>query len=201
MVKGWQFCQNIFLLPKNGQGRPGNGVHTTGWQPHGGKKRGANAKWQKRKRAKTVNNLVICDNKQHIIAISDCISGNHHDSFEITEQMDALVASMDENKINYKDSHLNADMGFDVREFIRIAEEKHELIANIPKNKRNSKKTKQEYRYFSEYIYSFRFKIEGIFAWLDTYKRLLVRFEVLDNNFKSWLFIAATMVNLRCKFN
>lgn len=108
---------------------------------------------------------------------------------------------MDENGINYKRSHLNADAGFDVKEFITTIEEKHCMIANIPKNKRNTKKINQEYRYLSEYIYGFRFKIEGIFAWLDTYKRLLIRFEVLPDNFKAWLHIAATMINLRNKFN
>lgn len=113
---------------------------------------------------------------------------------------------MTENGINYQDSHLNADMAFDVKEFIKTVEEKHKMIANIPKNTRNTKQLKtgrspQEYRYLSEYIYSFRFKIEGIFAWLDTYKRILIRFEYLANNFKSWLNIAATMVNLRHKFN
>lgn len=143
----------------------------------------------------------MCDNKQHILAISDCISGNHHDSFEVVEQIDKLLIAMTKNEIKYQDSHLNADMAFDVKEFIKTVEQKHKMIANIPKNTRNTKQIKQEYRYLSEYIYSFRFKIEGIFAWLDTYKRILIRFEYLANNFKSWLNIAATMINLRRKFN
>lgn len=53
----------------------------------------------------------------------------------------------------------------------------------------------------SDYIYAFRFKIEVVFAWLDTYKRILVRFEQLAKNFKSWLFIAASMINFRHIFN
>lgn len=117
------------------------------------------------------------------------------------EQINQLATAMTENEINYQNSHLNADMAFDVKEFIKTVEEKHKMIANIPKNTRNTKQINQEYRYLSEYIYSFRFKIEGIFAWLDTYKRILIRFEYLANNFKSWLNIAATMVNLRHKFN
>ncbi len=171
------------------------------WQPYAIKKRGENVEWQRRKRAQTVNNLVLCDNKQHILAISDCISGNHHDSFELVLQINQLATAMTENEISYQDSHLNADMAFDVKEFIKTVEEKHKMIANIPKNTRNTKQINQEYRYLSEYIYSFRFKIEGIFAWLDTYKRILIRFEYLANNFKSWLNIAATMINLRHKFN
>lgn len=172
------------------------GRHSARWQPYAIKKRGENVEWQRRKRAQTVNNLVICDNKQHILAISDCISGNHHDSFELVEQINQLATAMTENEINYQNSHLNADMAFDVKEFIKTVEEKHKIIANIPKNTRNTKQIRQEHRYLSEYIYSFRFKIEGIFAWLDTYKRILIRFEYLANNFKSWLNIAATMLNL-----
>ena len=51
------------------------------------------------------------------------------------------------------------------------------MIANIPRNKRNSKHIAKQYRYLGEYIYGFCEKIETIFAWLDTYKRILVRFE------------------------
>jgi hypothetical protein len=28
---------------------------------------------------------MICDNKYHILSISDCIAGNHNDSFEINK--------------------------------------------------------------------------------------------------------------------
>jgi hypothetical protein len=75
------------------------------------------------------------------------------------------------------------------------------MIANIPKNKRNTSKIKQERTYLSEYIYSFRKKIETIFAWLDTYKRVLIRFEYNANNFKAWLFLAAALINLRTLLN
>ena len=100
--------------------------------------------------------------------------------------------------IDIQNSHLNADAGFDTKAFI---ENKHKMIANIPKNKRNSKKIAQEYRYLGEYIYSFRKKIETIFAWLDTYKRILIRFEYKSKNFKSWLYIASSLINLRTMFN
>lgn len=75
------------------------------------------------------------------------------------------------------------------------------MIANIPKNRRNTTKIQQEQRYLSEYIYSFRKKIETVFAWLDSYKRILIRFEYKAQNFKAWLLIAASVINLRTKFN
>jgi len=143
---------------------------------------------------------MICDNKYNILAISDCIDGNHHDSFEIVENMQAMMDSMDGNHVDYHLSHLNADSGFDVKSFIEFVE-KHEMVANIKQNKRNTKKKEQEYRYMSEHIYAHRFKIETVFAWLDTYKRILVRFELLELNFKSWLQLAAGMINFRHIFN
>jgi len=176
-------------------------VYSIRWQPYAIKKRGQNVKYQGRKKCKTTNNLIICDNKYHILAISDCISGNHNDSFEILENIDLLVETLQQARIDYHASHLNADAGFDTKEFIDTIETKYQMIANIPRNKRNTSKIKQEYRYLSEYIYGFRKKIETIFAWLDTYKRILVRFEYKAQNFKSWLYIASSLINLRTKFN
>lgn len=144
---------------------------------------------------------MICDNNYHILAISDCIDGNHNDSFELIENIDILTETLKKADINIQNSHFNADAGFDTKLFIEIIESKHKMIANIPKNKRNNKKIAQEYRYLGEYIYSFRKKIETVFAWLDTYKRILIRFEYKSQNFKSWLYLASSLINLRIKFN
>jgi hypothetical protein len=76
-----------------------------------------------------------------------------------------------------------------------------EMIPVIRQNKRNTNKTKYIYRYMSDYIYINRFKIEVVFACLDTYKRILVLFEQIAKNFKSWLNIASVMKNFRHIFN
>ncbi len=167
------------------------------WQ----RKEGEAVKYQGRKAAKTTNHLMLCDNHYHILAISDGISGNHHDSFQLVENFTQLLKQLEQSQVDYRSSHLNADAGFDVQDFIQTIEEKHQLIANIPRNKRNAKKLAQETRYLSDYIYSFRFKIEVVFAWLDTYKRLLIRFEYRNRNFKAWLLLAASLINLRTIFN
>ena len=101
---------------------------------------------------------MICDNKHHILAISDCISGNHNDSFELIENMEVLIETLKKADVDIQNSHLNADAGFDTKAFIENIETKYKMIANIPKNKRNTKKIAQEFRYLSEYIYSFRKK-------------------------------------------
>ncbi len=90
-----------------------------------------------------------------------------------------MIELLEKQHINYKQAHLNADSGFDLKAFIEFIE-KREITANIKANKRNTKKQIPDYRYLSDYIYDFRFKIEVVFAWLDTYKRLLISFEVLS---------------------
>lgn len=107
---------------------------------------------------------------------------------------------MDKQQINYTYSHLNADSGFDVKVFLKFIEDQ-KIIPNIKQNKRNTKKKDISYRYMSDYIYQSRFKVEVVFAWLDTYKRLLVRFELLALNFKSWMLIASALINFRTIFN
>ncbi len=164
------------------------------------KKGGQNVKYQRRKSSKTVNNLLIADNNYNILAISDCISGNHHDSFEIVENTKKMVDSLNKGLIDYRQSHLNADSGFDVKAFLEYLKQK-DMIPNIMQNKRNTKTKDKEYRYLHEYIFQFRFKIEVVFAWLDTYKRILNRYEQLALNFKSWLLIGAAMINFRHVFN
>lgn len=81
------------------------------------------------------------------MAISDCISGNHNDSFELIENIEILTTTLKKADINIQNSHLNADAGFDIQKFIETIETKYKMIANIPKNKRNSKEIEQEYRY------------------------------------------------------
>jgi hypothetical protein len=56
-----------------------------------------------------------------------------------------------------------ADSGFDVKRFI----ENNCLIANIKENKQKTDK----YRYMSDYIYSFQFKMECVFSCLGTYTK------------------------------
>jgi DDE superfamily endonuclease len=96
-------------------------------------------KYQGGKSAKTVNTLVLCDKKYNILAISDGIDGNHHDSFEIIENFQKMIDSMDKQQIDYTYSHLNADSGFDVNVFFKFVEDQ-KIIPNIKQNKRNTRK-------------------------------------------------------------
>lgn len=73
------------------------------------------------------------------------------------------------------------------------------MTPNINKNKRNRKNKKRgRKQLFSKAIYKERFRIiERLFAWEDTFKRLLVRFERKSNHHFGMKLIAYTMINLR----
>ena len=86
-------------------------MYSIRWKSYSIKKGGANVKYQGRKKCKTTNNLVICDNKYHILAISDYIDGNHNDNFELTENIEILIETLKKADIDIEDSHLNADSG------------------------------------------------------------------------------------------
>jgi len=51
------------------------------------------------------------------------------------------------------------------------------IEANINRNERN-KKVQGQYRYFDELLYKRRFVIERMNAWMDSFKALLMRFEI-----------------------
>jgi hypothetical protein len=79
--------------------------------------------------------------------------------------------------LDLRDAYLNLDGGFDAahnRKGIFNAG----LIPNITENPRNRKTTKRgRKRFFNEAIHALRRRVERIFAWEDTFKRLLLRFE------------------------
>ncbi|WPV63895.1 hypothetical protein [Chitinophaga sp. LS1] len=68
---------------------------------------------------------------------------------------------------------LNADPGFDSEEFRLVCDQK-DIALNVKPNKRNSKVSTDQYRYFDDELYKRRIKIEHANAWLDAFKALLV---------------------------
>lgn len=200
MVKRRQLCKTVRVLTSRYNRETGLRIFTIRRHSYAVKKRGQNVKYQGRKSAKTVNHVVLCDNAYNLLALSDGIDGNHHDSYQLIDTAEKMINSLDRSLIDYKHSHLNADSGFDTKAFLEFIQQ-HDMIANIRQNKRNTKTNNTLYRSISEYIYQSRFKIEVIFAWLDSYKRILVRFEKLSLHFNSWLNIAAALINFRHLFN
>ena len=168
-----------------------DGTHTIA------KKGGESVKYQGRKKAKTSNILPIVEQQGYIIATTEIVAGNHHDSFELKENLQQVFGDMKSLELDFKDVIFNADAAFDSNDARKVCWN-YNVIPNIDENKRNRKKTKRgRKRHFNKEIYKNRFCIERTFAWVDKFKRLLIRFERIDDYFLGFHFIAFTLINLR----
>lgn len=160
------------------------------------KKGGEQVDYQKRKRAKTTNSLFLSDRQGLMLAMSNPVSGNHHDLFDIGFHFEEVTSILDEAKISTEGLFMNFDAGFDSEKFQKITVAKG-IVANICPNKRNKKSDdKQEY-YFDDKLYKERYSIERSNAWMDGFRSVLNRF---DTTVSSWLvfnYLAIIILGLR----
>jgi transposase len=161
------------------------------------KKSCQSAGYQHRKKGKTSNVLIMTDGGGIPIAISNIQSGNHNDLYRIVPQFSGMIKSLNRCGIAVENSILNADKGFDSKK-LRRACQRRKIKPNIKENLRNRKKPKHgRRRFFDENIYKKRFVNERTFAWLDSFKTLLIRFDKLDQNWLNWHYIACTLILLK----
>lgn len=136
-----------------------------------------------------------------MLGMSTPQEGRHHDLYEIRKLFSELCELLKEAGIEVSGLFLNGDPGFDSEELREIGSEK-DIEANIKVNPRN--KTSEDddivYRYFDEQLYKRRTVIEHANAWLDSFKALLVRYEVLTKNWMAMHWMAFSVRFLR-KFN
>ena len=72
------------------------------------------------------------------------------------------------------------------------------LIPNIPENPRNRKRPKRgRKRLFNAAVHALRRRVERTFAWEDKCKRLLLRFERIQQRHYGMKLMAYTLINLR----
>jgi len=99
--------------------------------------------------------------------------------------------------LDLRGAYLNLDGGFDSahnRKMIFNAG----MIPNIPENPRNRKRTKRgRKRCFNEAIHALRMRVERTCAWEETFKRLLLRFERIQQRHSGMKVRAYTLINLR----
>ncbi len=99
--------------------------------------------------------------------------------------------------LDLKGAYLNLDGGFDSRHNRKMIFNAG-MIPNIKENPRNRKSTKRgRKRLFNEAIHALRFCVERTFAWEDKFKRLLLRFERIQQRHYGMKVMAYTMINLR----
>ncbi len=72
------------------------------------------------------------------------------------------------------------------------------MIPNIKENPRNRKHMKRgSKRLFNAAIHALRTQVDRTFAWEDTFKRLLLRFEHLQPRHFGMKLMAYTLINVR----
>jgi transposase len=94
-------------------------------------------------------------------------------------------------------AYLNLDAGFDSTHNRKCIFNTG-MIPNITKNLRNRKRTKRgRKRLFNAAIHALRTHVDRTFAWEDTFKRLLLRFEHLQQRHFGMKLMAYTLINVR----
>jgi len=168
-----------------------DGTHTIA------KKGGEEVAYQGRKKAKTTNLLPMGDNKGFILSIVKLMSGNHNDAFELKNTLQKGFGALKDLGLNIKDSFFNADASFDTKAARKTCFN-YGLIPNIAANTRNRKKVKRgPKRFYNKEVYKQRFVAERSFAWMDSFRHILIRFDRLEKNWLGAHFIVCAMINLR----
>lgn len=149
--------------------------------------------YQGRKKAKTCNMLFFTNAQGMPLVCSHPVAGNHHDSYQLVEQVEKMWESLEDAQIPTDGLFLNADSGFDTNEF-RDACFRRDIIGNIDQNVRNGEKKDI---LFDELLYKHRFVIERTNAWLDAFKAILIRFETNEKHWKALHFLAFIVIFTR----
>lgn len=161
------------------------------------KKSAQTVAYQHRKKGKTSNILIMTGGQGIPIASGGIISGNHNDLYNIVPQYSAMIKQINRNGMCVINSIQNADKGFDSKAF-RRAIQRRKLIANIKENLRNRKGNKKgRKRIFYKEVYQNRFVNERCFAWMDSFRTLLIRFDTLDNSWLNWHYLAFALILLK----
>jgi transposase len=161
------------------------------------KKHAQSVGYQHRKKAKTSNILIMTDGRGIPIASGGILSGNHNDLYEVVTQYGAMIKQINACGICVHNSMQNADKGFDSKS-LRRAIQRRKMTPNIKENTRRRKNTKRgRKRDFNEHVYHTRFVNERCFAWIDSFRTLLIRFDTLDNVWLNWHYLAFSLILLK----
>jgi transposase len=155
---------------------------------------GIAVEYQGRKKRKTTNALYLTDRQGIPLAMSEPVAGNHNDLHEIEVQFEVVTATLKQADISLDGLFLNADAGFDSKNF-RESCSKKEIHANIYFNKRNGNTDRNEY--FDQDLYNERYAVERTNAWMDSYRSLLNRFDTTTESWKGLNYLAFIVIAIK----
>lgn len=152
---------------------------------------GEEVSYQGRKKRKTTNSLYLSDRQGLPLALSNPIAGNHNDLYVIEKSSEELFSALGKSQISIDGLFINADSGFDSKDFRSICE-KLEVIPNVAFNYRNGE-NKAEYL-LDDLLYKQRYVIERTNAWMDSFRSLLNRFDYTVSSWKSFNYRAFMII-------
>jgi len=124
---------------------------------------------------------------------------NEHDTLLFPDSIDRLTDFASLISLDLTDIFFTLDSGFD-SDYNKRLIESHQMIPVIKPNRRGTKdekKLEKMFNNFNEQVYKKRFVIERVFAWQDTYRKLVTRYEKLESTHNGFKYLAYSMINLR----
>ena len=141
--------------------------------------------------------LAGIDHHGYVLAPVPVALVNETDLVSFPEGLQALTQVAQEVGVDLRGAYLHLDGGFDsVRNRKGIFHAG--MMPNIKENPRNRQGIKRGRKWlFNAVIHALRLQVERTFAWEDKFKRLLLRFERIQQRHYGMKLMAYTLINLR----
>ena len=141
--------------------------------------------------------IAIIDHNGYVLSPVPVAPVNRADTVLLPEGWKALKRVAKLTGLSLHRSYLNLDGGFDSKSNRQVIFNAG-LIPNIKENPRNRKTTKRgRKRLFDAAIHTLRDRVERTFTWEDKFKRLLLRFEHIQQRHYGMKLMAYTLINVR----
>ena len=139
----------------------------------------------------------MTDNHGYVLAPLPVAPVNETDMVLLPKGLHALKQVAQEVGLDLRGAYGKLDGGCDSRAN-RKGMFNAGMIPNIQENPRNRKRPKRgRTRFFNAAIHALRMRVERTFAWEDKFKRLLLRFERIQQRHYGMKLMAYTLINLR----
>lgn len=139
----------------------------------------------------------MTDNHGDVLSPLPVAPGNATDMILLPEGLKALKRVAKMVGVDLGGAYLNLDSGFDSKRNRKLIFNAG-MIPNIKENPRNRKRTKRgRKRLFNAAIHALRTRVDRTFAWEDKFKRLLLRFEHMQQRHFGMKLMAYTLINVR----
>ena len=128
---------------------------------------------------------------------------NQQDMVIFPESLTRLVTFTKQIGLKLDKSSFTLDSGFDSSKNKDLIKEQ-KLVPVIKPNRRNTKEPiviARMYRWFNKKHYKERYKVERTFGWQDTYRRLAISYDRLEEIRLGFRLLAYAMINFRVTFN